>query len=167
MVLFQLPLQVECSKSGPEPKKQVNQEHSPIAAASGGRFWSKSLEAVISAAPSWAPSPAHWLVRGHNSEKTLQGNALPCTGHSQGTRRRIQEPAGNALTPSGYTPCLARTRGVTRSNVSGEAPGCSGICTCGQPRLHPAPRQPGCATRHHRQPPPGSDTSSPPHRGPA
>lgn len=150
--MFRLPLQVEGSKSGSEPQKQVIQEHSPISAASGGRFWSTSPGAVISVAPGWVPSPAHWLERGHNSEKTFQGNALPCSSPSQGTRPRIQEPAGNAITPTGYTPCLARTPGVTRSNASGEAPGCSGICTCGQPRLRPAPRQPRCATRHHRSP---------------
>ena len=83
--VFRLSLQAKCSKSGPEPQKQAIQERSLTSAASGGRFWRNSPEALISVAPGWVPAPAPWLVRGHNGEMTFQGNALPCTGSPQGT----------------------------------------------------------------------------------
>ena len=50
-------------------------------------------------------------------------------------------------------PAWGRHPGVTRSHASGEAPRRSGIHTCGQPRLRPAPQQPQCAMRHHCSPP--------------
>ena len=84
VLCFDCPYKLNAASQVLNPKSR-SFKNAPPSPASGDRFWSNSPEALISVAPGWVPSPAHWVVGGHSGEKTFQGNALPCTGSPQGT----------------------------------------------------------------------------------
>lgn len=163
-----MPLQAGRSKSGPEPQEQVVQEHSPISAASGGRFWSNSPEAVLSVAPGWVPTGS--LV----SERPQQREDIPgkrSSLHWSLTRHPTQDPGTSwerhhphwihAL-PGGDTPGSLGATSLEKPPDAPESAPADGRGSAPHLGSPDAPR----GTTARRQPPPGSDTSSRPHRGP-